>query len=198
MRKIVFATRNQNKIIEIQSLLDTNDAAHSVRIVSLDEIGFQGELPETSPTIEENAIQKATYLYNKYRLNCFAEDTGLVINALDGEPGVHSARYAGDHRNDQDNINLVIDKLAKKDDLSAHFKTVIALYLDGKLHLFTGIAEGCIVMKPRGTGGFGYDSIFQPKMKMTTFAEMDMDEKNKISHRKKALAKMLTFLQHLN
>ena len=188
--KIVFASNNKNKIIEIQSMLPD-----SITILSLESIGCFEEIPETSDTIEGNAILKANYVTQKYGLECFADDTGLEVESLGGEPGVYSARYAGEQRNADDNMNELLLKLSDKANKNAHFKTVIALNLKGKHYLFTGIATGEIINEKIGLGGFGYDPIFKPKGYEKTFAQLPLEVKNEISHRGKAIQKLIEFLQ---
>jgi XTP/dITP diphosphohydrolase len=190
--EIVFASNNKNKIKEIQQLLPD-----SIKIMSLESIGCFEEIPETANTIEGNAIQKANYISENYGLDCFADDTGLEVAALDGEPGVLSARYAGAQRNDEDNMTKLLKNLSDKPNRSAQFKTVIALNLRGKQYLFTGIAGGEIILEKRGTAGFGYDPIFKPENYQETFAEMDLSLKNKISHRGKAVKQLITFLNSI-
>lgn len=191
--KILFASSNENKIKEIKALLP-----EGIELVTLADIGFTEEIPETSPTIEENAIQKATFLADKLSIPCFADDTGLVIPKLKGEPGVYSARYAGEQRNADDNMNLVLQKLENKTARSAHFLTVIALHIFNKTVVFEGQIDGTIIQEKRGTNGFGYDPIFVPENGTKTFAEMTNEEKNGISHRGRALAKMIDFLGQLS
>jgi XTP/dITP diphosphohydrolase len=190
--KIVFASNNQNKIIEIQSMLP-----ESIEIVSLESIGCLEEIPETSETIEGNAILKANYVTQKYGFDCFADDTGLEVEALNGEPGVYSARYAGEQRNADDNMNKLLNELSDKTNRNAQFKTVIALNLKGKQHLFSGIASGEIIKDKIGLGGFGYDPIFKPTNYDETFAQLSLDVKNEISHRGKATKALLEFLQNI-
>jgi XTP/dITP diphosphohydrolase len=188
--KIVFATNNPNKIIEIQSMLPD-----SIQIISLESIGCFEEIPETATTIEGNAIMKANYVTQKYGCNCFADDTGLEVEALNGEPGVFSARYAGEQRNADDNINKLLLNLENKPNRKAQFKTVICLNLDGKQKLFTGIAKGTITSEKIGDGGFGYDPIFCPDGFVETFAQLSLEVKNQISHRGKATADLIAFLR---
>ena len=190
--KIVFASNNQNKIIEIQSMLP-----ESIQIVSLESIGCLEEIPETSETIEGNAILKANYVTQNYGFDCFADDTGLEVEVLNGEPGVFSARYAGEQRNADDNMNKLLDELANKTNRTAQFKTVIALNLNGKQYLFEGIALGEIIKEKIGFGGFGYDPIFKPTNYDETFAQLSLDVKNVISHRGKATKTLLEFLQNI-
>jgi XTP/dITP diphosphohydrolase len=188
--KIVFATNNPNKILEIQSMLP-----ESIQIISLEDIGCFEDIPETSDTIEGNAIQKANYILEKYGYDCFADDTGLEVEALNNEPGVYSARYAGEQRNADDNMNKLLANLKEKTNRKAQFKTVICLNLNGEQHLFTGIASGEIIKEKTGNGGFGYDPIFQPEGYQHTFAQISLAEKNIISHRGKATQLLLDFLK---
>ena len=190
--KIVFASNNKNKILEIQSMLP-----ESIQIVSLESIGCLEEIPETSETIEGNAILKANYITQKYGFDCFADDTGLEVEAINGEPGVYSARYAGEQRNADDNMNKLLNELADKTNRTAQFKTVIALNLKGKQYLFEGIASGEIIKEKIGLGGFGYDPIFKPTNYDETFAQLSLDIKNEISHRGKATKALLEFLQNI-
>lgn len=190
--KIVFASNNKNKILEIQSMLP-----ESIQIVSLESIGCFEEIPETEQTIEGNAILKANYITQKYGFDCFADDTGLEVDSLDGQPGVYSARYAGEQKNADDNINKLLEQLLDKPNRNAQFKTVIALNFQGKQHLFTGIALGEITLEKMGTGGFGYDPIFKPIGFENTFAELSLDVKNEISHRGKATKALLEFLKNI-
>ena len=190
--KIVFASNNQNKILEIQSMLP-----ESIQILSLESIGCFEEIPETSDTIEGNAILKANYVTQNYGFDCFADDTGLEVEALNGEPGVYSARYAGEQKNADDNMNKLLNELADKTNRSAQFKTVIALDLNGKQYLFEGIASGEIIKEKIGNGGFVYDPVFKPTNYDETFAQLSLDIKNEISHRGKATKKLLEFLQKI-
>lgn len=190
--QLVFASNNQNKIKEIQQLLPS-----SIEILSLESIGCHEEIPETADTIEGNAILKANYVTEKYGYNCFADDTGLEVAALNGEPGVYSARYAGEQRDAGDNMNLLLENLLEKADRTAQFKTVIALNLNGNQHLFTGIAKGKITTEKSGNQGFGYDPIFQPEDFDKTFAELSLEIKNKISHRGKATQLLIAFLSQI-
>ena len=187
--KIVFATNNLNKLSEIQALVPC-----SIEILSLSDINCYEELPETKPTLEENSLQKAKYVFENYGFNCFADDTGLEIDVLGGEPGVYSARYAGEHCNAEDNIQKVLDKLYGKENRTANFKTVIALIIDGVENLFQGECNGNITNKRCGADGFGYDPIFIPHPFDKTFAEMTKQEKGLISHRGKAVKRLLDFL----
>lgn len=191
--KLVFATNNKNKIKEVQSLLP-----EGIHLLSLEEIGCHEDIPETSPTIEGNAIQKAEYVKEKYGYDCFADDTGLEVEALNGAPGVYSARYAGEEKSSEANIGKLLSEMEGEEDRSARFKTVIALYLNDQLHTFTGICSGNIIFERKGLQGFGYDPVFQPEGKSVTFAEMDLTEKSEISHRARAIRKLIDFLDHLN
>ena len=187
--KIVFATNNPNKVKEIQMVLPD-----TIQLVSLADIGCTDDIPETADTLEGNAILKANYVTEKYGLNCFADDTGLEIDALQGEPGVYSARYAGEQKSAEDNMQKVLQNLAEVTDRSAQFKTVIALNLDGQQHLFTGLVKGQITTEKKGTNGFGYDPIFQAEGHDNTFAELTPLEKASCSHRARAVAQLVKFL----
>ena len=188
--QLVFASSNKNKISEIQSMLP-----ETIQILSLEDIGCFEEIPETADTIKGNAILKANYVTSKYGYDCFADDTGLEVAALNGEPGVFSARYAGEQRNSDDNMNKLLDNLSDKNNRKAQFKTVIALNINGKQELFTGIAEGEITLDKTGSKGFGYDPIFQPLGYQETFAQLSLEIKNEISHRGKATQKLINFLK---
>lgn len=190
--KLLFASSNEHKIAEIKAILP-----HGLQLISLKEIQFHDEIPETADTIAENAIQKATFLADKMHIPCFADDTGLVIPSLNGEPGVYSARYAGSQRDAQDNMDLVLKKLNGQSDRKAYFTTVIALYINHKVHLFEGRINGTIITEKRGSNGFGYDPIFVPEGSDKTFAEMTADEKNGMSHRGRSLAKMTEYLKRV-
>lgn len=189
MKPLVFATGNVHKVSEMNDII-----GQYLPVVSMAEIGCDEDLPETQDTLEGNAIQKAEYLYDLYgQPNCFSEDTGLEIDALGGEPGVLTARYAGDQKNPADNIQKVLDNLNDKTDRSARFRTVICLLFEGRQYLFEGVCEGRIALSPSGEGGFGYDPIFIPQGYDRTFAELDKSIKNSISHRGRALEKMKAF-----
>lgn len=190
--KIVFATNNKNKIKEVQALIPQH-----ITLLSLEDIGCLEEVPETQPTIEGNALQKAQYIKDHYNYDCFADDTGLEVTALHGEPGVFSARYAGEQRNSDDNMNKVLSKLEVHSNRNAQFKTVIALQLNGTVKTFTGICEGEITTTKQGDKGFGYDPIFKPQDYSKTFAELDLDIKNKIGHRGKAVSALIDYLSSL-
>ena len=190
MKKIVFASSNQNKLQEVRNLLKDK-----FEILSLVDINFFDDIEETETTIEGNASLKANYISNKYGIDCFADDSGLLIDALDGAPGVYSARYAGEPKNDKNNLELVLKNLENHSNRKAHFKTVIALNLKGKHYLFEGSINGKITEQPKGENGFGYDPIFIANDLDKTFAEMDLQEKSKISHRGIAIQKLISFLK---
>lgn len=179
--KIIFATSNQYKLKEVKSV-----APKGFEIISLKEIGFEGELPETHETIEENSLEKAEHLSNKFNTACFAEDTGLIIDAINGEPGVYSARYAGENASFDDNVNKVLEKMNGKKNRKARFKTVITYYSNKSFVQFEGVTEGAITNERIGDNGFGYDPIFIPDGSTKTYAQMTLDEKNLFSHRKKS------------
>lgn len=187
--QLVFASNNKNKIKEIQQLVPEH-----ITILSLEDIGCDVDIPETADTIEGNAILKADYVTQHYGYPCFADDSGLEIDALNGEPGVYSARYAGAQRSDEDNMNKVLSKLENESNRRANFKTVIALNINGEQHLFTGIINGTIITEKKGTNGFGYDPIFIADGYTQTFAELTLEEKSTISHRGKAVKQLIAFL----
>jgi XTP/dITP diphosphohydrolase len=187
--KIVFATNNLNKLKEVQALIPNH-----IKLLSLKDIEFFEDIPETQNTIEGNAIQKASYIKENYGFDCFADDTGLEVDALNGEPGVFSARYAGEQRNANDNMDKLLDALKGNPNRNAQFKTVIALQLNNEQHTFTGICKGEITKTKQGEHGFGYDPIFKPNGYQNTFAEMDLDLKNSMGHRGKAVAQLVAFL----
>lgn len=189
--KIVFASNNHNKVTEIRQILPTE-----IEILTLDDIGCTEEIPETAETIEGNALIKANYITQHYNLDCFADDSGLEVDALNGEPGVYSARYAGEHKNSDDNMSKLLNALQNSTNRNAQFKTVIALNIAGEQHLFTGIIKGEITRERSGSGGFGYDPIFQPVGYSKTFAEIPLSEKSTISHRGKAVAQLVEFLKN--
>ena len=188
--KLVFATNNQHKIKELQALLGDH-----FEILSLNEIGCNEDIPENQPTLEGNARQKAFYVYEKYGFTCFADDTGLEIEALNGKPGVFSARYAGKEKNSQANMDKVLDQMEKINNRKARFRTVISLVINGKEKQFEGTVSGIITREKHGDGGFGYDPVFLPDGYNKTFAEMKLSEKNKISHRARAVKKLVRYLQ---
>ena len=188
MNEICFVTGNKNKLREVQNLL-TN-----YKIVSLDDLNFSEDIAETENTIQGNAELKASFIYNKYNIDCFSDDTGLFIDSLGGLPGVKSARYAGENCNSEENINLVLKNLKDKSDRNASFKTVICLILNNTRHFFEGVINGKITEEKVGNGGFGYDPIFVPEGFDKTFSELTINEKNAISHRGIALNKLVNFL----
>jgi len=187
--QLVFATNNLNKLKEVQSLIPQH-----IKLLSLKDIGCFEDVPETQITIAGNAIQKAEYIKTHYGYDCFADDTGLEVLALNNEPGVYSARYAGEQRDSEDNMNLLLANLKDKASRQAQFKTVVALHLNGNLETFTGICKGEITTEKHGEKGFGYDPIFKAEGYTQTFAEISLDEKNKIGHRGKAVSQLVTFL----
>jgi len=187
--KLVFATNNQHKLQEIKQLIN-----NSIELLSLNDIDCTDVIPENRETLEGNASEKSFYIFNKYGMNCFADDTGLEIEALNGEPGVYSARYAGEEKNSDNNMDLVLEKLHKIKNRNARFRTVISLLIDGHETQFEGVVEGYILEEKRGQTGFGYDPIFQPKESDYSFAELSMEEKNKISHRGRAVQKLVKYL----
>lgn len=189
--KLVFASNNLHKLEEIHNML-----GNGFELLSLSDIGCLEELPENQNTLEGNASQKAFYLYQNYGYDCFADDTGLEIEALDGEPGVFSARYAGPEKDSNANVDLVLRKLHKINNRKARFRTVISLILGGEEFLFEGMVNGMILPARRGERGFGYDPVFQPEGSSLSFAEMDLDSKNKISHRARAVMKLADFLKN--
>lgn len=187
--QLIFATHNKNKLKEVKSLIPD-----SIQLLSLADINFNTEIEETAETIEGNALLKAKTIYEKTGINCFADDSGLLVDTLNGAPGVYSARYAGEQKNNEDNMQKLLHELQNHTNRNAHFKTAMALILDGKEYLFEGKIEGKIITEKLGTNGFGYDPIFVPNGYNETFAQLDSETKNKISHRAKALKKMLEFL----
>ena len=190
--ELIFATQNQNKLQEIKSMLPQN-----LQIKSLQDLNYHEELPETHETLHENALEKANFVAQLFKTNCFAEDTGLEVEALNNAPGVYSARYAGEQKNHTDNINLLLKNLKGKSNRTAKFRTVIALILNGKEYIFEGTVEGHIIEEPKGSKGFGYDPVFVANNYTETFAQISIEEKNNISHRAKAFNKLKTFLNTL-
>jgi XTP/dITP diphosphohydrolase len=187
--ELIFATHNKNKVKEVAALLPS-----SFQLKSLHDLDLKEEIPETADTIAENAIQKVEYLRDRYEQPIIADDTGLLVSSLNNAPGVHTARYAGEQKNDKDNINLLLKNLEGKGDRSARFITVFAVHIDGCQQIFEGVCEGTILMKSTGDNGFGYDLIFQPDGAEKSFAQMSLEEKNKYSHRAKALSKLIDYL----
>lgn len=189
---LIFATNNQHKANEIKSVVPA-----IINIITLKEAGIYLDIPEPHQSLEENAAAKGRAILAITGKNCFGEDTGLEVNALNGEPGVYSARYAGENRSSEKNVEKLLTNLRLCQDRSAHFRTVIFLLFDNKEYFFEGVCEGLISFQPKGSEGFGYDPIFIPNGADKTFAQMAMAEKNKYSHRKKATAKLVTFLNQL-
>lgn len=190
LAEIVFATNNLHKLEEARAL-----AAGKMKILSLSDINCHDDIPETAATLEGNALIKARWVKEKYGYDCFADDTGLMVDALDGAPGVYSARFAGPQCNANDNMALLLEKLQGKSDRKARFVTVIALVKDGEEHLFTGKVEGTIATEPHGTEGFGYDPVFIAEESGLPFAEMSQQDKNAISHRGRAMRQLIDFLK---
>lgn len=191
MGNLIFATNNQHKADEIRAVL-----GNKFKIITLKEAGIDIDIPEPHETLEKNASEKSNTIFKLTGQNCFSEDTGLEVAALDGEPGVKSARYAGENRSFDANIEKLLHRLKGSDSRSARFRTVISLLLNGKEHYFEGVCTGRIIDKKKGTNGFGYDPVFIPDGSDKTFAQMDMNEKNKFSHRKKAMNKLISFLNN--
>lgn len=191
--ELIFATNNSHKLFEVKSILNSH-----IKILSLKDINCTDEIPETANTLEGNALQKAHFIYDRYKQNCFADDTGLEIETLNGRPGVYSARYAGEDCNFDDNMNKVLNEMNGILNRKACFRTVIALILNGKEYLFEGKVDGEILKEKKGIVGFGYDPIFQPNGFNKTFAEMETDEKNRISHRGLSIQKLVNFLKAIN
>ena len=189
-KKLVFATNNAHKLEEIASIL-----GEKIELLSLKDIGCTADIPETADTLQGNAIQKAEYIHNHYGFDCFADDTGLEVEALDGAPGVFSARYAGDGHNSEANMQKLLQNLQGVENRKAQFRTVICLILDGKQHLFEGICKGKIIKEKRGSAGFGYDPIFVPEGYNESFAQLGNAVKNKISHRAKAVEMLCKYLK---
>ncbi len=189
---IIFATHNKNKLKEISELIPS-----SYNLQSLSDINCLIDIPETGQTMREDALLKSQFVYENYKLNCFADDSGLEVEFLNGAPGVYSARYAGEHKNDADNINKLLEELKNCSNRNAQFKTVIALILNGQKYFFDGIIKGKITNEILGTNGFGYDPVFIPEGYSQTFAQMNLKIKNKISHRAIAVNKLINFLNKL-
>lgn len=191
--QLIFASSNQNKVKEIQQLLPSN-----VNLLGLQDINCTEEIPETQATIEGNASQKAFYVYDNYSVDCFADDTGLEIEALNGRPGVLSARYAGEEKNASKNMDRILSEMKGITNRKASFKTVISLVIEGKETQFEGVVKGVILLEKQGGQGFGYDPIFQPEGYSKSFAQMNLAEKNKISHRAIAVSKLVEYLNKLH
>jgi XTP/dITP diphosphohydrolase len=190
MTTLVFATNNQHKVDEIRKVI-----GNQFQIITLKEAGIDIDIPEPHDTLEENAKEKSSVIHKMTSQNCFSEDTGLEVDALNGEPGVRSARYADETKSFKDNVDKLLKNLEGKTDRKARFRTVISLILDNEEHLFQGICEGVIIEEERGEGGFGYDPVFIPDDAHKTFAEMTMEEKNVYSHRRKATDQLIQFLK---
>ena len=195
MKQLVFATNNEHKLTEVRAILKD-----TYQVLSLKDINCFDDIPETADNLEDNARQKAQYIYDHYHVDCFADDSGLEVEALGGTPGVYSARYAalegtGEPHNSKANMNRLLRELKDKNNRKAQFRTIICLIQDGKEHLFEGIVEGTINPEERGSSGFGYDPIFMPKGYVKTFAELGEDVKNSISHRARSIKKLVAFLQ---
>lgn len=190
-KTLVFATQNENKAKEIQGLLP-----EGITVKTLADIGCKDDIPEEKQTLEGNALQKAKYVKENFEVDCFADDTGLEVEALNGAPGVYSARYAGPEKDSEENMDLLLENLKGKENRKAQFRTVIALIMDGKEYSFEGKVEGRIASNRMGTEGFGYDPIFIPDEDDRSFAQMPLEEKNKISHRGRAIRKLSEFLAH--
>jgi XTP/dITP diphosphohydrolase len=191
MKKLVFATNNEHKLRELRQILNGE-----FELLSLSDIGCNEEIPETGATLENNASQKSYYIWNKYGLDCFADDTGLEIDALNNEPGVYSARYAGEEKSSAANMQKVLDKLNGVSNRRARFRCVFSLVIDGHEKQFEGIVEGVILSEKQGEGGFGYDPIFKPDGFLHSFASLSPLEKNSISHRGRAVMKLVDYLKH--
>lgn len=189
-RKLIFSTNNEHKLEEVKAILEPY-----YQILSLKEIGDDTDIPETGDTLEDNALIKANYLWNTYHMNCFADDTGLEVEALDNAPGVYSARYAGEQKSSEDNVAKLLKELEGKENRKARFRTVIALIIEGKRYIFEGRIEGVITTSPKGNSGFGYDPVFQPDGYDKTFAELTLADKNEISHRARAVQQLALFLR---
>lgn len=187
---LIFATNNKHKLEEIAHLTEG-----IIEVKGLSQVGIAEEIPETHETLIENAIEKATFIHEKYGFDCFADDTGLEIDVLDGRPGVYSARYAGENCTFEDNVNKVLSEMGDTKNRKARFRTIIALIQNGKTHTFEGFVDGQIIKDKKGVKGFGYDPVFVPEGYEQTFAEMDLELKNTISHRARALQKFLTYLK---
>lgn len=189
-RKLVFSTNNEHKLEEVKAILEPY-----YQILSLKDIGDDTDIPETGETLEDNALIKANYLWDTYHTNCFADDTGLEVEALNNAPGVYSARYAGEQKSSTDNVAKLLKELEGKENRNAQFRTVIALIIDGKKYVFEGKIKGVITTSARGNSGFGYDPVFQPEGYNKTFAELTLADKNEISHRARAVEQLALFLR---
>ena len=192
--KLLFASNNKNKILEIRKKITNKN----ITLLSLSDVNFYGDIPETSNTIKGNSLQKAKFINDKYKIDCFSDDTGLEVKSLNGNPGVFSARYAGENSSSNDNMEKLLLEMKGKENRIARFRTIITLILNNDTHIFEGVVEGKIATKKSGEKGFGYDPIFIPKGYNKTFAEIGIEEKNKISHRAIAINKLIIFLNNKN
>ena len=192
MRRLVFATNNDHKLRELREILSAE-----FELLSLNDINCSDDIPETGATLEDNAAQKAFYIWDKYAIDCFADDTGLEIEALGNEPGVYSARYAGEERSAASNMRKVLENMANESNRKARFRCVISLVIDGREKQFEGIVEGKILFKEQGAAGFGYDPVFMPDGFNQSFAEMPAEDKNRISHRGRAVMKLVDYLENI-
>ena len=190
--QLIFATHNKNKVIEVKSLIN-----QTINLLNLSDINFTDDIEETATTLEGNALLKAQTIFKKTNFNCFADDSGLLVDALNGEPGVYSARYAGEHKSEEDNMMKLLNNMHGIDNRKAQFKTVLALIINGNEHLFEGTMHGTITYEKMGLNGFGYDPIFMPQGYSQTFAELTLEQKSKISHRALALNKMIKFINSI-
>lgn len=190
--QLIFATHNKNKVIEVKSLIN-----QTINLLNLSDINFTDDIEETATTLEGNALLKAQTIFKKTNFNCFADDSGLLVDALNGEPGVYSARYAGEHKSEEDNMMKLLNNMHGIDNRKAQFKTVLALIINGNEHVFEGTMLGTITYEKMGLNGFGYDPIFMPQGYSQTFAELTLEQKSKISHRALALNKMIDFINSI-
>ncbi len=193
--EFIFATNNKNKIKEIAARIEQTKA--NIKVKSLRDINFYEDIPENEPTLEGNASSKSHYIFHRYHVDCFADDTGLEVEALNGAPGVYSARYAGEPKNMKRNIKKLLNEMKKKNNRKARFRTVISLIINGEEKLFEGIVNGKLLSEEKGSQGFGYDPLFVPDGYLQTFAQMPLNKKNKISHRAKALDKLVEYLAQI-
>lgn len=190
--QLIFATHNKNKVIEVKSLIN-----QTINLLNLSDINFTDDIEETATTLEGNALLKAQTIFKKTNFNCFADDSGLLVDALNGEPGVYSARYAGEHKSEEDNMIKLLNNMHGIDNRKAQFKTVLALIINGNEYVFEGTMLGTITFEKMGLNGFGYDPIFMPQGYSQTFAELTLEQKSKISHRALALNKMINFINSI-
>ncbi len=193
-RTLLMATMNRHKLSEVQEILAQHEAGSFIQLLGMDDLGFSGEIPEEEDTLEGNAYAKSWFVYRLAGTDCFSDDTGLEVEALNGAPGVHSARFAGEEAIAANNIRKLLQMMEGKENRKARFRTVVSLILDGREHRFEGIVEGEILLSPEGAGGFGYDPVFRPKGYLQSFGTLPADEKNRISHRYMAIRRMLEHL----